>query len=158
MLVFFGLTLFILLLTLSIIDIKSFILPNILTLPLIVMGVLQSWFLTQAWQNSLIGAAAGYGVFVALELGFKKIRGKDGLGRGDAKLLAAGGAWCGWSSLPILILIASTTGLVLALFKFVKTSADKQNTQDTPEENWIPFGPFLAFSIFIVWGYSHIII
>lgn len=96
----------------------------------------------QDWKASLIGALVGYSVFVAIEYSFKKISGKDGLGRGDAKLLAAGGAWCGWMSLPTIILIASLTGLIFALFMRFKS-------KDAGE--WIPFGPFLAVAIFTTW-------
>ena len=157
MTIFFGFILFTTLLLLSIIDIKSFTLPNILTLPLIPIGILQSWVLTQDWRYSLIGALIGYGVFVALELSFKKIRGKDGLGRGDAKLLAVGGAWCGWSALPIIILVASSSGLILAIFNILKAKThSEQLPKNTSTENWIPFGPFLAFAIFTVWLYSYL--
>ena len=87
--------------------------------------------------------ALGYLVFVAIEYGFRALRGKDGLGRGDAKLLAAGGAWCGWMGLPFIILIASGFGLLAALIPSVRQSA---------ENGRIPFGPFLAFGIFMVWA------
>ncbi len=138
----FGALLFAALLTLSIIDIKTYLLPNVLTLPLIALGLLHSWVLDNNLLAGFIGAAAGYSIFVLIEIGFKKAVGKVGLGRGDAKLLAAGGAWCGWSALPHIILVASLTGLVLALYAkfFTKQASDK-----------IPFGPFLAIAIFSVW-------
>ena len=72
-------------------------------------------------------------------MAFKKLRGKDGLGRGDAKLLAGGGAWCGWMGLPFIVLIGSGMGLVAALFPSVRN------------QKRIPFGPFLALGILIVW-------
>lgn len=120
------------------IDFKTFRLPDKLTLPLIVLGLLQSYLLTDI-RASLLGAAIGYLSFVLIEYAFKAIRGKDGLGRGDAKLLAAGGAWCGWSALPMIVLIASGTGILLALMPNYRKIGR------------IPFGPCLVFGIFMVW-------
>ena len=137
-LVLFGLCLFGMLAALAVIDFRTFILPNLLTLPLIAIGLGFAY-----WQNglkpALIGATIGYAGFVLLELIYKKVRGKDGLGRGDAKLLAAGGAWCGWYGLPFIILIASASGLVHALL---------QRKNETPI---LPFGPHLALGIFLTW-------
>jgi len=76
-----------------------------------------------------------------VEIGFRRLRGKDGLGRGDAKLLAAGGAWCGWTGLSFIVLIASLLGIIAACLPMFKNH----------EDGWIPFGPFLALAIFIVW-------
>ena len=125
------------------IDLKTFRLPDILTLPLTALGILQAWVLGTDWEASLIGAIIGYAGFVALETGFRHLRGKEGLGRGDAKLLAAGGAWCGWMGLPFIVLIASGFGLLAALLPSVRKSA---------ENGRIPFGPFLALGIFMVWA------
>jgi len=72
---------------------------------------------------ALIGAALGYSVFVAIAFAFKKLRGVDGLGRGDAKLLAAGGAWVTWSGLPQIVLIASLLGIAFALAARLKPVA-----------------------------------
>ena len=92
---FFGFVLLSVLAALAVIDFKTMILPNMLTFPLIFIGLLFAY-----WQNALlagvIGTAVGYAGLVALELAYKRLRGIDGIGRGDAKLLAAGGAWCGW--------------------------------------------------------------
>lgn len=143
MVLLFGLVLLAFLAVLSFTDIKSYRLPDKYTLPLIPLGILQSYLLTNAWKPALIGAIIGYAAFVAIEYAFKALRGKDGLGRGDAKLLAAGGAWCGWAGLPLIVLIASGTGLVAALLPSVRKSADQGR---------IPFGPFLAFGIFMVWA------
>jgi len=99
-------------------------------------------YIAGAFSERIIGMALGYLVFVAIEYGFKALRGKEGLGRGDAKLLAAGGAWCGWMGLPFIILIASGFGLLAALMPSIKKSAGNGR---------IPFGPFLACGIFMVW-------
>ncbi len=128
--------------TLTWIDLKTFRLPDILTLPLIGIGIIQGALFGLGWQASAIGAAVGYAAFVALEIGFRKLRGKNGLGRGDAKLLAAGGAWCGWAGLPFIVLIASGLGLTALIFPSFRKLSDHGK---------IPFGPFLALAILIVW-------
>jgi len=138
----FGAILLTGLIALSWTDIKSYRLPNALTFPLMGLGLIHG-FLTGDLHSSLIGMAFGYILFVMIEYGFRTIRGIDGLGRGDAKLLAAGGAWCGWMGLPLIILIASGSGLIAALLPSVRKSAT---------DGRIPFGPFLAFAIFMVWA------
>jgi len=140
--ILFGLVLLAGLALLSWTDIKSYRLPDAFTFPLMGLGLMQG-FLAVEIQARLIGLALGYLAFVAIEYGFKALRGKDGLGRGDAKLLAVGGAWCGWVGLPFIVLIASGSGLVAALLPSVRKSA---------HDGHIPFGPFLAFAIFMVWA------
>lgn len=128
---------------LAVIDWRTYRLPNPLTYGLITLGVFQSIILdTLTLQDSLIGAVTGYSAFVMIEWGFKRLRGIDGLGRGDAKLLAAGGAWCGWWGLPFIVLIASGTGLLMAFLPSFRTQFNSGK---------IPFGPFLALGIAIVW-------
>ncbi len=138
---FSGALLFGILLILAIIDFRTFRLPDVLTLPLILLGLCFA-----AFQNLLvdatIGAALGYIGFVSLEVFYKKVRGIDGLGRGDAKLLAAGGAWCGWYGLAFIILIASGSGLMHALL---------QSRSEKGQSLAIPFGPHLALGIFLTW-------
>lgn len=132
-----------LLLALSVIDLKTFRLPNVLTFSLIGTGLAEAWLFqggfASGFYNRLLGAAIGYGAFFLIERSYKALRGKDGLGRGDAKLLAGGGAWCGWMGLPFIVLIGSGMGLVAALFPSVRKSGI------------IPFGPFLAIGILSVW-------
>lgn len=130
------------LLTLSWIDFKTYRLPDIFTLPLIGIGFLQSYIFSSGILESVIGAAAGYLSFVAVEIGFKYIRGKDGLGRGDAKLMAAAGAWCGWVNLPYIVLIASGSGLIMLLIPSFRVHTDGGR---------LPFGPFIAFGFYLVW-------
>jgi len=122
-------------------DIKSFRLPDKLTFPLMGVGLFYNYLMGDI-IDSVIGLALGYSVFVAIEYVFKTLRGKDGLGRGDAKLLAAGGAWCGWMGLPFIVLIASGFGLLAALMPSFRKSS---------KNGRIPFGPFLALGIFMVW-------
>jgi len=135
----FGIVFFTGLCALSWIDIKTFRLPNALNLALLILGLLQAYILTQDIKLNLLGVVLGYGAFVVIEKGFKFIKNKDGLGRGDAKLLAVGGAWCGAFGLPVIVLIASVSAIIGILF-FQK---DRHAV--------IPFGPFLSAAMFIVW-------
>jgi len=139
----FGIILAVLLAALAVIDFKTFVLPDILTFPLIVAGLVFSYSQADIKAAS-IGVVIGYAGFVALELIYKRLRGRDGLGRGDAKLLAAGGAWCGWFGLPFIILIASGAGLVHA---FIVSAKNPSNI----EVKAIPFGPHLAAGILLTW-------
>ena len=140
MLYFFGFCLVLALITLAVIDFRTFVLPNIITFPLIAGGVIFAYLLAD-WKAAAMGAIIGYVGFVALEIIYKQIRGRDGLGRGDAKLLAAGGAWCGWYGLPFIILVGSASGLLHALLIARKTDAQQE----------LPFGPHLALGIFLTW-------
>ncbi len=137
-----GLVLLPALAALAWIDIRTLRLPDPLTLPLIGAGLVQSWYFTGDVWHALIGAGAGYLFFLAIEKGYKALRGQDGLGRGDAKLLAAGGAWCGWIGLPWIVLIASSSGLV---FAGALTLLGRRPA------GMMPFGPFLAFGMTVVW-------
>lgn len=132
------------LLALAWIDLRTLRLPDVLTLPLIACGVLYSWAETSLVRDSLIGAGAGYLFFFVVEKAFLYLRGKEGLGRGDAKLLAAGGAWCGWTGLPLIVLIASSAGILAAL---VYSVASRKQVE------MIPFGPFIAVGIGLVWAW-----
>lgn len=141
--VFWGISLTALLACLAWIDARTYQLPDVLTLPLIAAGLVQAATLKGTVVESLIGAAIGYFSFVIIEKSYKQLRGRDGLGRGDAKLLAAGGAWCGWAGLPWIVLMSSMLallvigGLGLANPKNLKSA--------------YPYGPFLAFGIATIW-------
>ncbi len=139
--ILFGALLFLGLTLLSWTDIRSYRLPNIYTFPLMGLGLLEGYLSSDLMARG-IGLILGYSVFVIIEKGFKTLRGKDGLGRGDAKLLAAGGAWCGWIGLPFIVLIASGLGLAATLFPTMR---------DYIKNSRIPFGPFLALAILMVW-------
>ncbi len=137
-----------LLLGLSYIDLKHYRLPDKLTFALALAGLVQAYCLGLPLQHHLMGAVVGYLAFVAIEKGFLKLRGYHGLGRGDAKLLAGGGAWCGWFGLPYIVLMASLAGLSLLLAGILTGRIKKQHAA----QQAIPFGPFLAIAIFIVWA------
>ena len=129
------------LLVLAYIDTKTFRLPDVLTFPLIGIGLFYGCVSGQ-FRDAILGAVIGYAALVIIEIIYRQLRGRDGIGRGDAKLLAVGGAWCGWMGLPFIVLIASGSGLIAALFPSVRTYA---------RQGRLPFGPFLAFAIAIVW-------
>lgn len=129
------------------IDIDHQLLPDNLTLPLMWGGLLLSLNSTFTdTVSSLTGAAAGYLVFWLIYHLFKIATGKEGMGYGDFKLLAAIGAWLGWQVLPQVILISSLVGAVTGIAMLLIN----RNRKGKP----IPFGPFLATAgwIALIWG------
>ncbi|MBI1263553.1 MAG: hypothetical protein GC187_02325 [Alphaproteobacteria bacterium] len=140
-----GAVLLVGLIALSVIDIRTFRLPDWLTLPMIPAGWLSAVWLGEPVSWHVAGAAIGYASFVAIELAYRALRGRDGLGRGDAKLLAVGGAWCGALLLPVIILVASLAGLAWALA--LHLIARRRVTARSA----IAFGPFLAGGIAAAW-------
>ncbi|MRI33703.1 prepilin peptidase [Endozoicomonas sp. OPT23] len=135
------------LLTLTMIDYDTKLLPDSLTLPLLWIGLLANSFeLFTSLQDAVYGAIAGYMFLWTIFWLFKLLTGKDGMGYGDFKLLAAMGAWMGWQALPIVILLSSVVGIVF----FVVLMLFKKLQRTDP----IPFGPYLAAAGFIamIWG------
>ena len=131
-----------LLLTLAVLDWRHFWLPDALTLPLAFLGfTIGLWATDVALVDRAIGAAAGYGALLAIALGYRAVRGRDGLGLGDAKLLGALGAWMGWQALPFILLIASVTGLLVML---VTGRAKEAGAR-------VPLGTFLALAAVPAW-------
>ncbi len=135
------------LIALTLIDIKTQLLPDNITLPLLWLGILCAFFeLFTDLQSSVIGAMAGYLILWTVFHLFKLITGKEGMGYGDFKLLAALGAWCGYTLLPQIILISSIVGSILGIAMLVTKYTEKQQP--------IPFGPYLAIAgwIALLWG------
>ena len=135
------------LIALTLIDLKKQLLPDNMTLPLLWFGVFISFFeLFTDLNSSVIGAMAGYLILWSVYQLFKLLTKKEGMGFGDFKLLAALGAWAGFSYLPLIILISSVIGSIsgIAMLVFGKTR------QQQP----IPFGPYLAVAgwIALLWG------
>ena len=135
------------LLALTFIDLDKLLLPDQLTLPLLWIGLLLN--LSQQFvplADAVIGAIAGYMVLWSLYWAFKLLTGKEGMGYGDFKLLAALGAWLGWQSLPLILILSSCVGAVLGITLIVM----KQQQQSKP----MPFGPYLAIAgwIALLWG------
>jgi len=129
------------LLCLAYIDWRTFRLPNVITLPLILLGITFSCVSDLSFTSpfsALLGATLGYGSLWALNAGYRLLKNRNGIGMGDAKLLAALGAWLGWEALPSLLLIASITG-ILGGIVWLKWHRHKLGQA-------FPFGPFLAFA------------
>ena len=134
-----------LLLTLAVLDARHFWLPDALTFTLAAIGLtLGDWFLPASFQARVIGAALGAGLLVAISLGYRRLRGRDGLGLGDAKLLGAIGAWLGWTMLPLVLLVASVTALFWALVM-------KRRGRVMDATTRVPLGSFLCIAVVPAW-------
>jgi leader peptidase (prepilin peptidase)/N-methyltransferase len=139
------------LLTLAWIDLRTMLLPDVLTLPLLAVGLLETALATpDALADHLLAAAFGYLSLTALAWSWRRFRGRDGLGMGDAKLLAAIGTWIGLSALPFALLLAACAGLAAA---GAAALMGRRVTTATP----IPFGPFLALAAWLLWLYGDVI-
>ncbi len=139
------------LVALTMIDIDHQLLPDDITLPLMWLGIAFSLAgTTISLQDSILGAMLGYLSLWSVYWLFKLATGKEGMGYGDFKLLAAMGAWLGWQSIPMLILLSSLVGAVCGIALMIATRRGK----DIP----IPFGPYLAMAgwITLMWG-DHLI-
>jgi len=135
------------LVALTLIDLDEYLLPDSLTLPLIWIGLIANSFaLFTTLESAVYGAIAGYLSLWSIYWLFKLITGKEGMGYGDFKLLAAIGALLGWQSLPVVILLSSVVGAAVGIIGIIILGRDK----NIP----IPFGPFLAAAGFIaaLWG------
>jgi leader peptidase (prepilin peptidase) / N-methyltransferase len=135
------------LIALTMIDFDTYLLPDDITLPLLWLGLIANSFATFTDLSSAVwGAIAGYLALWSVYKVFKLLTGKEGMGYGDFKLLAALGAWMGWQMLPQIILLSSLVGAVIGISMIVIRGRDK----NIP----IPFGPYLAIAgwIAFIWG------
>jgi leader peptidase (prepilin peptidase) / N-methyltransferase len=142
---FWGVVLAVALTWAAFVDLDRFILPDIITLGLVgaglAMRVLKGF---NALLPFLAGALLGYGLLALAAVAYRRFKGRDGLGKGDAKLLAAAGAWLGWTMIPTVLLVASAAALAwvaaagLVRRRFVATER-------------FAFGPFLAAAFWLVW-------
>lgn len=135
------------LIALSLIDFDHKLLPDSITLPLLWLGLLLS--LNSVFvelRTSIIGAAAGYLALWTVYQLFRIITGKEGMGYGDFKLLAAIGAWLGWQALPVTIMLSSLVGAVVGIGLIAIRGRDR----NIP----IPFGPYIAAAgwLAMLWG------
>jgi leader peptidase (prepilin peptidase)/N-methyltransferase len=140
---YFLLLLFIgLLIIISIIDLYHKIIPDLLSIPGIIIGFGASFLLARThWADSLIGIIAGGGVLFLVAVIFERITGKEGMGGGDVKLLAMIGGWMGWKSLPFILLMSSFSGVLIGGGALL-LSGKSHRTR-------IPFGPFLSLGALI---------
>jgi prepilin signal peptidase PulO-like enzyme (type II secretory pathway) len=126
---------------LAYIDWRTYRLPNTITLPMIFLGLTFNVISDMGFANpssALLGACLGFASLWILNSGYRLLKSRNGIGMGDAKLLAALGAWLGWSALPSILLIASLTGLVggITWLKWRKFQLQQA----------FPFGPFLVIA------------
>ncbi|MFA6013810.1 MAG: A24 family peptidase [Gallionellaceae bacterium] len=137
------------LIALTFIDFDTQLLPDDITLPLLWLGLMLN--LNAAFtslSNAVIGAIAGYLILWSVYWAFKLVTGKEGMGYGDFKLLAALGAWLGWQMLPLVLLLSSIVGAVVGITLILVA----RHGRNIP----IPFGPYLAGGglIALFWGAS----
>jgi prepilin signal peptidase PulO-like enzyme (type II secretory pathway) len=136
------------LMALTVIDIRSFRLPDALTLPLIGLGIGFAQVLGWAsWADRAFAAAVGFLVLFLARGVYHRVRGRHGLGLGDAKLFAAAGAWTGLEGLAGVLL----GGCILAL---MCVGALAMTGRQVSARVALPFGPFLAASVWLVWLYG----
>lgn len=146
--IYFSLVLAVTLALLSAVDLYAYRLPDALTVPLAALGLLASFTLGQItvlW--SAASAAIGFILLAGVASAYRCIRGRDGLGLGDAKLLAASGAWLSAEALPTVLLWATGTALAFVLIAYRRDASLSGATR-------LPFGPFLSLGTWLVWLYG----
>ena len=134
------------------IDLKYFIIPNELSFPLMFIGFVKSFYPNLNLEifpnliNSLVGGIVGYIIIWTIIFLFEKIRKKEGMGLGDAKLLSAIGFWFGWVSVPMIIFFSSFIGLLYVLPSLINKTKNLSTS--------IPFGPYLIIGtvVYITFG------
>jgi len=135
------------------IDLKHYIIPNELTFPLMVIGFIKSFDpnLNQTifpnYINSLLGGIFGYSIIWLIILFYMKVRNKEGMGLGDAKLMAVVGFWFGWISIPFTIFISSVVALVLVIPSLLKKTKDMSAQ--------IPFGPYIIIGCILYVSFAN---
>lgn len=128
---------------LALVDYRHFVLPDVISLPLLIAG-----FIVAAaggmprLGDAVIGAVVGFAAFTAVAWLYRRARGRDGLGLGDAKLLGAIGAWVGWVELPAIVLLASVAALIVAIGQ----GGGVVRLDDTRP---VAFGPYLGLAMWL---------
>lgn len=139
------------LIALSAIDVREQRLPNVLTLGLLGLGLAlaaTAGWVSLAWH--VAAALAGYGAFWVVAAVYRSARGIEGLGGGDAKLLAAGGAWTALEALPTIVLVAAATALLTVGIAHLAGYRSDRNRR-------VPFGPFLAIGLWYAWLFGPLL-
>lgn len=135
-----------LLLALANTDFRTRLLPDLLNAALLMLGAAMVVLIRREdWLMHAAGAALGFAVLWLVETAYRRLRGRDGLGRGDAKLLGAIGLWVGAAALPLVLLIASLTGIVAALVQSWREGSALSGASA------IAFGPWIALGGFTAW-------
>lgn len=136
------------LLLIALVDAENFWLPDELTVPLILTGLIASAVLATGWPvDQLIGAVAGFTSLWLLAGIYRRVRGREGMGGGDPILFAAAGAWVGWAGLPTVLLWACAAGFSLVLTLLITRRSVRATDR-------LPFGTFLAMGIWLTWLYG----
>lgn len=135
---------------LSLIDLETGLLPNVLTFPGMFIGLLFSWWLGDV-LSGVIGLVAGYGFFWLIAKVYLWLTGREGMGYGDFKLLAMLGAFMGWQALPFIVFLSSLTGALIGSALLLLSGKGMRVE--------IPFGPYLAAAgmIWFLWGHAIIV-
>lgn len=135
-----------LLLALAAIDFRTYLLPDSLNAAVFGLGALMVFFARpDDWMWHAAGAVFGFGLLWGVEVLYRRLRGRDGLGRGDAKLLGAIGVWVGAAGIPPVLLIASLSGIAAVLVLAAKKSVELSG------QSAIAFGPWIALGGYTVW-------
>ena len=138
------------LLLIALIDAENFWLPDELTLPLIGSGLIASAVLASGWPvDQMIGAVTGFVGLWLVALGYRRLRGRHGMGSGDPILFAGVGAWVGWQGLPTTLLWACAAG-----FSLVLTLLMTRRTVSATDR--LPFGTLLAIGLWLTWTWGPI--
>lgn len=136
------------LLLVAVIDAEHFWLADRLTLPLAGAGLaMGAWRGADAFTGQLIGAGAGFAFLALLGWAYQRLRGRAGLGEGDARLLAAAGAWVGWTGLPSVLVWSSAAGLSVVAARLIAGGRVRGDDR-------LPFGTFLAIGTWLTWLYG----
>lgn len=138
------------LLGITFIDLRHFLIPDGLSLPLLLAGLALALVAPDPWASAFdrsLGALLGYLLLAGIAAGYVRLRGREGLGLGDAKLFAAAGAWTGWQGLPFVLLAASLAGLAGVLG--LRLSGRRLGATDA-----VAFGPYLALGFWLIWLYG----
>ena len=133
-------------------DVIAFRLPDVLTLPLIVAGLVLAYVLP---ERDLIGhaiaAVGGFATFALLAWAYAHLRGREGLGFGDAKLAGAAGAWLGWQALPSVVLVAALFGILWVAIRVLVRGRESAAER-------VPFGAPLGAAFWLAWLYGPLIL
>ncbi len=140
------------LIALSVIDLETMRLPDALTLPLAMSGLALAFWAGWAptWEWRLAAAAGAYLIILMVAHIYEYARGRAGIGLGDAKLLAVGGAWLGPDGVPATLLYACAAGLIYAALRSL-------NGKPVQHDERLAFGPFLAAAVWLVWLYGPLV-
>ncbi len=133
------------LLLLAALDLEHHWLPDRLTLSLLPAGLLAGWWgFGPGLEDRAIGAIAGYLALAAIALGYRRLRGREGLGGGDPKLLGAVGAWLGWQQLPVVMLGSGLIGLAIILSMHLRGRTVRATDR-------VPLGTMIALAAWPIW-------